>query len=117
LTSANQTLRVELQDISNRLSANLNETSTQNALHKQEVEHLHFINDDLRSHLSAVTSNATRLESTIERLQARIIQLESENKSHSMQYRVLQEQMHAAVTSVTEAKDNLVKNQGMREQA
>ena len=117
MTSANQTLRIELEDVSNRLSANLGETSTQSALHKQEVEHLHHINDDLRSHISTLTSNATSLESTIEKLQDRITQLEAENKSQSIQYAVLQEQMHSAVANVSEANEKLLKDQGMREQA
>ena len=116
LASLNQTLRLELEDISNRLSANISETSTQNALHKQEAEHLHRINDDLRSHVATATSNACSLESTMERLQARIIELESENKSQSIQYAVLQEQTHAAITKVTEAKEELLKDQGIKEQ-
>jgi kinesin family member C1 len=116
LSSANQTLRVELEDISNRLGANLSKASTQSALHKQEVDHLHRINDDLRSHISTATSNAMSLESTIEKLQARITQLESENRSQSIQYAVLQEQMHSAVSNVSEAKDRLLKDQGIREQ-
>jgi kinesin family member C1 len=62
------------------------------------------------------TSNASTLESTIERLQARVIQLESENKSQSIQYAVLQEQMHSAVTNVSEARDKLLKDQSMKEQ-
>lgn len=117
MSSANQTLRLELEDLNNRLSANLGETSTQSALHKQEVELLHRINDDLRSHISTATSNAASLESTIERLQARITQLESENKSHSIQYAVLQEQMHSAVANVSDEREKLLKEQQMREDA
>lgn len=116
LTSANQMLRLELEGVRHRLNASLSETSTQNALHKQEVEHLHRINEDLRSHISTATSNATSMESAIERLQDRITELESENKSQSIQYAVLKEQMHAAVTKVSEAKDKVLEDQKRREE-
>jgi kinesin family member C1 len=116
LTSANQTLRLELDGVRDRLNASLSEASTQNALHKQEVEHLHRINEDLRSHISTATSNATNMESAIERLQDRITELESENKSQSIQYAVLKEQMHAAVTRISEANDKVLEDRKRREE-
>jgi len=77
---------------------------------------LHRVNGDLRSHITTATSNAANLESKIERLQARITQLESENKTQSVLYAVLQEQMHSAINNVSEERDKLLKDQGTREQ-
>ncbi|KIW19240.1 hypothetical protein PV08_03534 [Exophiala spinifera] len=132
-------LEDELEDERTQRIQALSQVSTQGALEKQrhhmdieakeqeirnirsEVERLKAdlareksLNDDLRQNLSSAGANATTMETARQALQAKIDYLESDSKSQSEAYAMMEKRMNAALEKATECEEKLRKEEMLR---
>ncbi|KAK6387116.1 kinesin-like nuclear fusion protein [Exophiala oligosperma] len=132
-------LEDELEDERTQRLQAISQVSTQGALEKQrhqmdleakeqeirnigsEIERLKAdlarektLNDDLRQNLSSAGANATTMENARQALQAKIDYLESDSKSQSEAYAMMEKRMNAALEKATECEEKLRKEEMLR---
>ncbi|KAJ4586719.1 kinesin-like nuclear fusion protein [Exophiala dermatitidis] len=81
---------------------------------KADLEREKMLNNDLRQNLATAGTNAVSMESARQALQAKIEFLESDNKSQSEAYAVMERRMNEALEKAAECENKLRKEEMLR---